>query len=83
MRLKSPKEEKLFSENYRKISYRIGTDFDIKVNALKARLFDNEGFNAERQLNEFVKRAENIARIRSDFTIFMVIILILRYYLSG
>lgn len=46
-------------EKYRKISYRIGTDFDVKVNGLKARLWDNEGFNAEQQTNEFVKWADN------------------------
>lgn len=46
-------------EKYYKISYRIGTDFDVKVNAIKARLCDNEGFNAERQTNEFVKWADN------------------------
>ena len=33
-------------ERYRKYAYRITSDSGVKINALKARLFDNEGFNA-------------------------------------
>lgn len=33
-------------ERYRKYAYRITSDGGVKINALKARLFDNEGFNA-------------------------------------
>ncbi len=33
-------------ERYRDISYRIGSETGVRVNALKARVLDNEGFNA-------------------------------------
>ena len=33
-------------ERYQKYAYRITSDSGVKINALKARLFDNEGFNA-------------------------------------
>lgn len=33
-------------ERYQKYAYRITSDGGVKINALKARLFDNEGFNA-------------------------------------
>ena len=46
-------------EEYRDISYRIGSDWDIRMNALKARLFDNEGFNAKKETKRFIKWANN------------------------
>lgn len=36
-------------------SYRICSDTEVKVNALKARLFDNEGFNAVRETQRLVE----------------------------
>lgn len=44
---------------HRKNSYRIGSDFLVKINALKARIFDNEGFNAKRQTKKLIKEIEN------------------------
>ena len=46
-------------ERYQDISYRIGTDYDIKLNALKARVFDNEGFNATKVTKSFLKWAND------------------------
>ena len=37
---------KTVPERYQKYAYRITSDGGVKINALKARLFDNEGFNA-------------------------------------
>lgn len=37
---------KAVPERYQKYAYRITSDGGVKINALKARLFDNEGFNA-------------------------------------
>lgn len=45
-------------EQYQAITYRIGTDLDVKMNGLKVRVFDNEGFNAQRQTQAFLKWAE-------------------------
>ncbi len=45
-------------EKYQGISYRIGTNFNVYTNALKARLLDNECFNAFRQTNRFIKWAD-------------------------
>lgn len=42
---------------YEKISYRITSDSDVKINALKSRLFDNEGFNAKAQTEKFINWA--------------------------
>lgn len=50
-RLDVPKE-------YEEISYRIGTEWDVRINALKARVFDNEGFNAKKQTEKFLNWAE-------------------------
>ena len=47
------------AEKYARVSYRIGTDTDVKINALKARLFDKEGFHARKQTEEFIKFANN------------------------
>ena len=46
-------------EKYKKIAYRIGTNFDVKINALKARFFDNEGFNAKKQTKNFIEWANS------------------------
>ncbi len=46
-------------QQYRKISYRIGTDFGIYTNALKARFLDNEAFNAKRATKKFIKWANS------------------------
>ena len=43
-------------EKYKDISYRIGTDFGVKINALKARIFDNEGFNAKRATRKLINQ---------------------------
>ncbi len=42
---------------YASISYRIGTDRQIQQNGIKARIFDNEGLNAKRQTEAFLKWA--------------------------
>lgn len=47
------------AEKYKSISYKIGTDKSIKINALKARLFDNEGFNAKKATKKFIEFANN------------------------
>lgn len=39
---------------YEELSYRIGTKLNARMNALKARIFDNEGFNATRQTKKFL-----------------------------
>lgn len=39
-------------------SIRIGTDFSVKFNALKARVFDNEGFNAISATKKLIKQIE-------------------------
>jgi len=46
-------------EKYRAISYRIGTDANVMVNALKARVFDNEGLNCILQTKRFIKWADS------------------------
>lgn len=40
------------------ISYRIGNDFSVRINALKARFLDNEGFNAVKETKRFLKWAD-------------------------
>ena len=46
-------------EEYRDISYRIGSEMNIRFNALKARLLDNEGLNAKKETKKFIKWADN------------------------
>lgn len=46
-------------EQFREISYRIGTEHDVRVAALKARIFDNEGFNALCNTKRLTEWAEN------------------------
>lgn len=43
---------------YEAISYRIGTQMDVRVNGLKARLLDSEGLNAKRQTEAFLQWAD-------------------------
>lgn len=43
---------------YEKEAYRIGTYFDVRINALKARIFDNEGFNAKHETRKFLRLAD-------------------------
>lgn len=45
-------------EKYRDIAVKIGSSFSISCNALKARLFDNEGFNATKATKKFIKWVE-------------------------
>lgn len=40
------------------ISYRIGNGFNVRINALKTRLLDNEGFNAVNETKKFLKWAD-------------------------
>ena len=42
-------------EKYRNIAVKIGTSFGVYCNALKARLLDNEGFNATKATKKFIK----------------------------
>lgn len=46
-------------EKYQSICYKIGTNLDSYVNVIKARIFDNEGFNAKKTTKEFIKWANN------------------------
>lgn len=46
-------------KKYESVSYRIGTDTNVKINALAARIFDNEGFNAKKATERFIKWANN------------------------
>lgn len=41
-------------EKYQKYAIRIGSDFSNKVDALKTRIFDNAGFNSERETKKFL-----------------------------
>lgn len=41
-------------EKYKDISYHIGGEFAVRLNGVKARLFDNEGFNAKRATKKLV-----------------------------
>lgn len=45
-------------EQFRDISHRIGTQWDVDVAALKARIFDNEGFNAVRETKKLIEWAQ-------------------------
>ena len=45
-------------EKYVGISYRIGSNVNVKINGLKARVFDNEGFNAVNTTKSFLKWAD-------------------------
>lgn len=45
-------------ERYQKYAYRITSDGGVKINALKARLFDNEGFNAARATKKLISFIE-------------------------
>ncbi len=42
-------------DKYVKNSYRISSEFGVKINALKARLCDNEGFNAKRATRRLIQ----------------------------
>lgn len=42
-------------DQYQKYAVRIGTDASVRIDALKARLFDNAGFNSRRQTEKFIK----------------------------
>ena len=44
----------LVPERYSNYAVRIGSDKSVKFNALKARLFDNEGFNAKAETLQFI-----------------------------
>lgn len=44
-------------EELKSISKRIGSDLTVKVNAVKARLLDNEGMNSKRATKKFLKWA--------------------------
>lgn len=41
-------------EKYKDISYKIGSDLSVKINGVKARLFDNEGFNARKATKKLI-----------------------------
>ena len=45
-------------EKYRPLAVRIGSKRSERVNALKSRLFDNEGFNCKRTTKRFLRWAE-------------------------
>ncbi len=45
-------------EKYQKYAVRIGTDFSVKIDALKTRIFDNAGFNSKKATQAFIKWVE-------------------------
>lgn len=45
-------------EQYKKYAVRIGTDTNVKLNALSCRIFDNDGFAAKAQTRKFLKWAD-------------------------
>ena len=45
-------------EKYKKYAYRIGNDFDIKLHGIKARIFDDSGFESKKITKEFIKWIE-------------------------
>ena len=49
---------KAVPERYQKYAYRITSEGGVKINALKARLFDNEGFNAARATKKLISFIE-------------------------
>ena len=46
-------------QKYQGISYRIGSDLDVKINGLKARFFDNEALNAKKETEKFIEFAND------------------------
>lgn len=48
-------------EKYRDISFRIGSDLDVRINAFKARLMDNEGFNAKKNTKKLLAYMDEYA----------------------
>lgn len=45
-------------EKYQRIAVKLERSIDIKINALKARLFDNEGFNAKKETRKLIEYIE-------------------------
>lgn len=45
-------------KEFEKYAVRIGSDFDVKMNGVKARLLDNEGLNAKNATKKFLQWAE-------------------------
>ena len=45
-------------EKYKKFAVRIGSNFTVKIDAIKTRLFDNAGFNSKRATKKFIKWVE-------------------------
>ncbi len=45
-------------EQYEKYSFKIGSDFSVKIDALKSRLFDNAGFNSVCATKKLIKWIE-------------------------
>ncbi len=46
-------------DSFSDYAVKIGSDFGVKLNGIKARIFDNEGFNAKSATRKFIKWAEN------------------------
>lgn len=47
------------SEKYESISYKIGTELQVRSNALRARILDNEGLNAWSETKKFIEWANH------------------------
>lgn len=45
-------------EKYKHMSYRIGNEFQVKLNAIQTRVFDNDGFTAYISTKKFLKWAD-------------------------
>lgn len=43
-------------EKYKNISYRIGSDMDVKLHALKSRIFDSAGFGSKRATKKLIEK---------------------------
>ena len=48
-------------EKYRKYAIRIGTDWDVRLNGVAARIFDNEGFGIKKATKKFIDRVKEFA----------------------
>lgn len=45
----------LVPKEYKSMAKRIGTEYDVKLHAIQARIFDNSGFGSKKVTNEFIK----------------------------
>lgn len=58
-------------EQFQKYAVRIGTDLDVKLHGIKARLFDRAGFGSRKATEKFIEWVKNMIQISSIYIIFM------------